>query len=83
MSEKQLNNIFRTTKCFGVNGQGKIKGAFPKGFLDTPLTPYNSLYWKICNALSERNGKTNKQIIAMIEEMLEAVKTKWKEGEKK
>ncbi|MCX5699604.1 MAG: hypothetical protein NTX01_07895 [Candidatus Omnitrophica bacterium] len=28
-----MNNIFRTTKCFGVNGQGKCKGAFPKGFL--------------------------------------------------
>jgi hypothetical protein len=28
-----MENIFRTTKCFGVNGQGKIKGAFPKGFL--------------------------------------------------
>jgi hypothetical protein len=25
--------VYRTTKCFGVNGQGKIKGAFPKGFL--------------------------------------------------
>jgi hypothetical protein len=28
-----MNDVFRTTKCFGVNGQGKIKGAFPKGFL--------------------------------------------------
>jgi hypothetical protein len=27
-----MKNIYRTTKCFGVNGQGKIKGAFPKGF---------------------------------------------------
>lgn len=26
-------NVFRTTKCFGVNGQSKIKGAFPKGFM--------------------------------------------------
>jgi len=25
---------FRTTKCFGVNGQGKCKGSFPKGFLN-------------------------------------------------
>ena len=25
--------IFRTTKCFGVNVQGKCRGAFPKGFL--------------------------------------------------
>lgn len=29
-----LKNVYRTTKCFGVNGQGQIKGAFPKGFLD-------------------------------------------------
>lgn len=29
-----MENIYRTTKCFGVNGQGQIKGAFPKGFLD-------------------------------------------------
>lgn len=28
-----MKNVFRTTKCFGVNGQGKCKGAFPKGFL--------------------------------------------------
>ena len=27
-------NVYRTTKCFGVNAQGQIKGAFPKGFLD-------------------------------------------------
>ena len=26
-------DVYRTTKCFGVNGQGKIKGAFPKGFI--------------------------------------------------
>lgn len=26
-------NVCRTTKCFGVNGNGKIKGSFPKGFL--------------------------------------------------
>ena len=29
-----MENIYRTTKCFGVNGQGKIKGAFPKGFIE-------------------------------------------------
>ena len=28
-----MKNIFRTTKCFGVNGQGKYAGRFPKGFL--------------------------------------------------
>ena len=28
-----MSNVYRTTKCFGVNGQGNIKGAFPKGFL--------------------------------------------------
>ena len=28
-----MENVYRTTKCFGVNGQGQIKGAFPKGFL--------------------------------------------------
>lgn len=28
-----MKDIYRTTKCFGVNGQGKIKGAFPKGFM--------------------------------------------------
>ncbi len=27
-----MKNVYRTTKCFGVNGQGQIKGAFPKGF---------------------------------------------------
>lgn len=32
--KKKLQDIYRTTKCFGVNGQGKIKGAFPKGFLN-------------------------------------------------
>ena len=30
----KMKNIYRTTKCFGVNGQGKIKGAFPKGFIE-------------------------------------------------
>ena len=29
-----MENVYRTTKCFGVNGQGQIKGAFPKGFID-------------------------------------------------
>jgi len=29
-----MENVYRTTKCFGVNGQGQIKGAFPKRFLD-------------------------------------------------
>ncbi|KKM74521.1 hypothetical protein LCGC14_1399460 [marine sediment metagenome] len=29
-----MKNVYRTTKCFGVNGQGQIKGAFPKGFMD-------------------------------------------------
>ncbi len=29
-----MKNVYRTTKCFGVNGQGKIKGAFPKGFVE-------------------------------------------------
>ncbi len=29
-----MENIYRTTKCFGVNGQGLCKGSFPKGFLD-------------------------------------------------
>jgi len=28
-----LDNVYRTTKCFGVNGQGLCKGSFPKGFL--------------------------------------------------
>ena len=28
-----MKNVYRTTKCFGVNGQGQIKGVFPKGFL--------------------------------------------------
>ena len=28
-----MENVYRTTKCFGVNGQGKCKGAFPKGFI--------------------------------------------------
>lgn len=31
--ENNMKNVYRTTKCFGVSGQGKIKGAFPKGFL--------------------------------------------------
>lgn len=29
-----MQGVFRTTKCFGVNGQGKCKGSFPKGFID-------------------------------------------------
>jgi len=29
-----LDKIYRTTKCFGVNGQGHCKGSFPKGFLE-------------------------------------------------
>ena len=29
-----MENVYRTTKCFGVNGQGNIKGAFPKGFIE-------------------------------------------------
>lgn len=28
-----MKNVYRTTKCFGVNGKAKIKGAFPKGFM--------------------------------------------------
>ncbi len=28
-----MKNVYRTTKCFGVNGQGQIKGSFPKGFI--------------------------------------------------
>jgi hypothetical protein len=28
-----MENIFRTTKCFGVDGQAKCKGGFPKGFV--------------------------------------------------
>lgn len=31
--ENNMKNVFRTTKCFGVNGQGKCAGSFPKGFL--------------------------------------------------
>ena len=44
IDEQQMNNksapkasldkIYRTTKCFGVNGQGICKGSFPKGFLE-------------------------------------------------
>lgn len=29
-----MKDIYRTTKCFGVNGQGLCKGSFPKGFID-------------------------------------------------
>lgn len=29
-----MKDVFRTTKCFGVNGQGLCKGSFPKGFLN-------------------------------------------------
>lgn len=32
MKKKKIK-AYRTTKCFGVNGQGKCKGSFPKGFL--------------------------------------------------
>lgn len=28
-----MKDVFRITKCFGVNGQGKTKGAFPKGLI--------------------------------------------------
>ena len=28
-----MKDIYRTTKCFGVSGQGLCKGSFPKGFL--------------------------------------------------
>lgn len=28
-----MKNVYRTTKCFGVNGNSGIKGAFPKGFM--------------------------------------------------
>jgi hypothetical protein len=28
-----MQDVYRTTKCFGVNGQGLCKGSFPKGFL--------------------------------------------------
>lgn len=28
-----MKDVYRTTKCFGVNGNSKIKGAFPKGFI--------------------------------------------------
>lgn len=31
--EVKMKDIYRTTKCFGVNGQGLCKGSFPKGFL--------------------------------------------------
>jgi len=31
---KWLDKVYRTTKCFGVNGKSKIKGAFPKGFIE-------------------------------------------------
>ena len=31
--DSKMSNVFRTTKCFGVNGQGLCKGSFPKGLL--------------------------------------------------
>lgn len=38
-----------------------------------------ALFWKICKELKRTKGKSNKQIIKMIEEMLKAVRTKWRE----
>ena len=30
---REMKDVFRTTKCFGVNGKGLCKGSFPRGFL--------------------------------------------------
>lgn len=32
-NENLAEKIYRTTKCFGVNGQGNCAGSFPKGFI--------------------------------------------------